>query len=55
MFEEILVNLASEFCLGVMGTRFYHSGHFMPAGLVCVVSALMVCRYAGRSFGITNK
>jgi len=33
----------------VMGFRFYNSGKFMPAGLVCILSALMVARFTTRA------
>ena len=29
-----------------MGYRFYHSGRFMPAGLICLLSLGMVTRYS---------
>jgi len=29
---------------GMMGYRFYNSGKFMPAGLVCVLSVAMITR-----------
>ena len=33
---------------GVMGSRFYNSGKFMPAGLVTVLSLAMLARYGMR-------
>uniref|UniRef100_A0A8C6EIA4 Transmembrane protein 14C n=1 Tax=Microcebus murinus TaxID=30608 RepID=A0A8C6EIA4_MICMU len=29
---------------GIMGMRFYHSGKFMPAGLIAGASLLMVAK-----------
>ncbi len=40
---------------GVMGSRFYNSGKFMPAGLVAVLSVAMILRYASRSFTATKQ
>lgn len=51
--NNYLVGLgASAVLAGVMGNRFYHSGKFMPAGLVAIVSAAMVMRYVVRSFAV---
>lgn len=51
-FTNLLIVAASAVLAGVMGNRFYHSGKFMPAGLVAIVSAAMVVRYVSRSFAV---
>jgi len=54
--NNYLIGLASSGILaGIMGNRFYHSGKFMPAGLVAAVSLVMVCRYALRSFAVKQQ
>lgn len=54
--NNYLVGLgASAVLTGVMGNRFYHSGKFMPAGLVAAVSAVFVIRYISRSFAIKQQ
>jgi len=45
----------SAILAGIMGNRFYHSGKFMPAGLVAAVSVGMVLRYLGRSFAVKQQ
>ncbi|XP_054274926.1 transmembrane protein 14C-like [Macrosteles quadrilineatus] len=37
---------------GVMGARFYNSGRFMPAGLITVLSVMMICRLGVRALGL---
>jgi len=54
--NNYLVGLgASTVLAGIMGNRFYHSGKFMPAGLVAAVSAAMVLRYVARSFAVKQQ
>jgi len=54
--SNYLVGLgASALLAGVMGTRFYHSGKFMPAGLIAAVSTAMVLRYVTRSFAVKQQ
>ena len=49
--NNYLIGLGTSAVLtGVMGSRFMHSGKFMPAGLVATMSAAMVLRYVLRSF-----
>ncbi|XP_075227592.1 transmembrane protein 14C [Lycorma delicatula] len=36
---------------GLMGVRFYNSGKFMPAGLITILSVLMVGRLSARALG----
>lgn len=54
--SNYLVGLgASALLAGVMGNRYYHSGKFMPAGLIAAVSTAMVLRYVVRSFAIKQQ
>ncbi|ODM95728.1 Transmembrane protein [Orchesella cincta] len=54
--SNYLVGLgASALLAGVMGNRFYHSGKFMPAGMIAAVSTAMVLRYVMRSFAIKQQ
>lgn len=46
---------ASALLAGVMGNRYYHSGKFMPAGLIAAVSTAMVLRYVVRSFAMKQQ
>ncbi|XP_002154257.2 transmembrane protein 14C [Hydra vulgaris] len=41
----LVVLVVSIILMIVMGTRFYKSGKFMPAGLVFVLSILNICRH----------
>uniref|UniRef100_A0A1B6EV52 Transmembrane protein 14C n=1 Tax=Cuerna arida TaxID=1464854 RepID=A0A1B6EV52_9HEMI len=38
---------------GIMGARFYNSGKIMPAGLITVLSVLMICRLGAKALGMT--
>jgi len=40
---------------GVMGYRFYNSGKFMPAGVVCALSIAMIVRIAIKAAGYTDR
>ncbi|CAL8115796.1 unnamed protein product [Orchesella dallaii] len=54
--SNYLVGLgASALLAGVMGNRYYHSGKFMPAGMIAAVSTAMVLRYVVRSFAIKQQ
>ncbi|KAI9025780.1 transmembrane protein 14C-like protein [Phycomyces nitens] len=47
--ENVVIGLGvSLTLLLVMGMRFSKSGKFMPAGMVTLLSALMVLRYGSR-------
>ncbi|CAL8076284.1 unnamed protein product [Orchesella dallaii] len=49
--SNYLVTLGvSGILAGVMGTRYYYSGKFMPAGLIAGVATAMMLRYVARSF-----
>ncbi|KAG1682997.1 Transmembrane protein 14C [Nymphon striatum] len=39
----------STILAGVMGSRFYNSGKFMPAGLIAILSAGMILRLGYRA------
>ncbi|XP_055352680.1 transmembrane protein 14C-like [Paramacrobiotus metropolitanus] len=41
----LLSTVASGLLAGVMGSRFYKTGSFMPAGMVATLSVLMLLRY----------
>ncbi|KAG8237092.1 hypothetical protein J437_LFUL017370 [Ladona fulva] len=43
----------SAILAGVMGSRFYNSGKFMP-GFVATISLLMVARYGARGLGLVS-
>ncbi|XP_057314840.1 transmembrane protein 14C-like [Hydractinia symbiolongicarpus] len=40
-----VVLIASIVLLLAMGSRYHKSGKFMPAGFVCLLSALNICRH----------
>jgi len=44
----LLLGTSAVLC-GIMGNRFFHSGKFMPAGLVSAISLAMVLRLVARS------
>ena len=46
----LTILLTSGALLVVMGTRFYNSGKFMPAGLVALLSLIQFGRMAFRFF-----
>lgn len=53
--DNYYVTLGTSVVLGgLMGARYYNSGKFMPAGLITVLSVLMVCRCAARGLGVMN-
>uniref|UniRef100_A0A2K5DES3 Transmembrane protein 14C n=1 Tax=Aotus nancymaae TaxID=37293 RepID=A0A2K5DES3_AOTNA len=53
--RNIWVFLATSGTLtGIMGMRFYHSGKFMPAGLIAGASLLMVAKVGVSMFNIPH-
>ncbi|XP_037663861.1 transmembrane protein 14C-like [Choloepus didactylus] len=54
--RNIWVFLAASGTLaGIMGMRFYHSGKFIPAGLIAGVSLLMVTKLRIRMFSRSHQ
>ncbi|XP_055352681.1 transmembrane protein 14C-like [Paramacrobiotus metropolitanus] len=48
-YGNVLVSTAASGLLtAIMGLRFNKSGKFMPAGMVCLISLLMLVRYGIR-------
>nr|BAN20550.1 conserved hypothetical protein [Riptortus pedestris] len=45
----------SSVLAGLMGSRFYSSGKFMPAGLICIISVAMATRYAAKGLLVARE